>query len=190
MNGIDLAKEPYELRQERSTVTHVRIPADLQALCAEAARHIACGTVILWQLHAVTWGRFEGGAITCAGGAAVEPLYWQELRIFDENAELHLVRRGDALVGRWRLDGEGEETSYVDNFSPLWGTRETITDGYAVLSDSERKLRMEIPVQQAAAYYGLVTRGYIVADAETGQAGYGDYRFVAIAPAEGGEQHG
>lgn len=181
MSGISLAKETYELGEISSQIEHVCISGDVQALCDEAAKHIEHGIVILWQLHAVTWGRFANGQITLAGGVKANPLYIRELRIFDENTELHLLHCGDAFTGRWRIDGTGEEVQYIDSFSPLWGTREeNVTGSYAVLADRERGLRMEVPVEEEAEQYGLLTRGYIVADENTGQAGYGDHRFVKI----------
>lgn len=182
MSGISLAKDPYKVSDISSQIEHVRISGDVQSLCDEAAKHIERGIVILWQLHAVTWGRFANEQITLAGGVEVNPLYITELRVFDENAELYLLRSGDEFTGRWRIDGTGEEVQYyIDSFSPLWGTREeNVTGSYAVLADRERGLRMEVPVEEEAEQYGLLTRGYIVADENTGQAGYDDHRFVKI----------
>lgn len=183
MSGISLAKEPYKVSDISSQIEHVHIAGDVQSLCDEAAKHIEHGVVILWQLHAVTWGQFVSGQITLAGGAEANPLYIRELRVFDENAELHLLHSGDAFTGRWRIDGTGEEVQYIDSFSPLWGSRESdVAGGYAVLADRERGLRMEVPVEAESEQYGLLTRGYIVADENTGQAGYGDHRFIGIAP--------
>ena len=182
MSGRNFAKDPYKLDETSSQIEHVRISDDVRVLCDEAAKHIERGIVILWQLHAVTWGRFTDGRINLAGGADVNPLYIRELRVFDENAELHLLHCGDEFAGRWRIDGTGEEMQYIDSFSPLWGTREgTVADGYAVLADRERGLRMEVPVEEVSEQYGLLMRGYIIPDASTGQAGYGDHRFVEIA---------
>jgi CRISPR-associated protein, TIGR03984 family len=182
MSGISVAKERYNVRETASQIEHMHLLADMQSLCAEISKHIARGIVVLWQLHAVTWGRFADGRITLAGNADVNPIYIREVRVFDENAELHLLRRGDEFTGRWRIDGTGEEMQYIDSFSPLWGTREGgVADGYAVLADRERGLRMEVPVEAESGQYGLLVRGYIIPDANTGQAGYGDHRFVKIA---------
>ena len=151
--------------------------------------------VVVWQVHGITWGRWQNGSLKLAGDAAKKCSLWLELRVFNEEEELHLKKSGDLWLGRWRKDGAGEATEYVDSISRFWGERVEAADlpeGYMKLEDAARKLKQILPqADEHAKYYGLVTRSYIGYEA-TGQAGYADYRYVRIAAAdvEGGMEDG
>ena len=151
--------------------------------------------VVVWQVHGITWGRWQNGSLKPAGDAAKKCSLWLELRVFNEEEELHLKKSGDMWLGRWRKDGAGEATEYVDSISRFWGERVEAADapeGYMKLEDAARKLKQILPqAEEHAKYYGLVTRSYIGYEA-TGQAGYADYRYVRIAAAdvEGGMEDG
>lgn len=151
--------------------------------------------VVVWQVHGITWGRWQNGSLKLAGDAAKKCSLWLELRVFNEEEELHLKKSGDMWLGRWRKDGAGEATEYVDSISRFWGERVEAADapeGYMKLEDAARKLKQILPqAEEHAKYYGLVTRSYIGYEA-TGQAGYADYRYVRIAAAdvEGGRKDG
>ena len=150
---------------------------------------------VVWQVHGITWGRWQNGSLKLAGDAAKKCSLWLELRVFNEEEELHLKKSGDLWLGRWRKDGAGEATEYVDSISRFWGERVEAADapeGYMKLEDAARKLKQILPqAEEHAKYYGLVTRSYIGYEA-TGQAGYADYRYVRIAAAdvEGGMEDG
>ena len=151
--------------------------------------------VVVWQVHGITWGRWQNGSLKLAGDAAKKCSLWLELLVFNEEEELHLKKSGDLWLGRWRKDGAGEATEYVDSISRFWGERVEAADlpeGYMKLEDAARKLKQILPqADEHAKYYGLVTRSYIGYEA-TGQAGYADYRYVRIAAAdvEGGMEDG
>lgn len=151
--------------------------------------------VVVWQVHGITWGRWQNGSLKLAGDAAKKCSLWLELRVFNEEEELHLKKSGDLWLGRWRKDGAGEATEYVDSISRFWGEMVETADlpeGYMKLEDAARKLKQILPqAEERAKYYGLVTRSYIGYEA-TGQAGYADYRYVRIAAAdvEGGMEDG
>ena len=151
--------------------------------------------VVVWQVHGITWGRWQNGSLKLAGDAEKKCSLWLELRVFNEEEELHLKKSGDMWLGRWRKDGAGEATEYVDSISRFWGERVEAADapeGYMKLEDAARKLKQILPqAEERAKYYGLVTRSYIGYEA-TGQAGYADYRYVRIAAAdvEGGMEDG
>ena len=151
--------------------------------------------VVVWQVHGITWGRWQNGSLKLAGDAAKKCSLWLELRVFNEEEELHLKKSGDLWLGRWRKDGAGEATEYVDSISRFWGEMVETADlpeGYMKLEDAARKLKQILPqAEEHAKYYGLVTRSYIGYEA-TGQAGYADYRYVRIAAAdvEGGMEDG
>ena len=151
--------------------------------------------VVVWQVHGIVWGCWQNGSLKLAGDAAKKCSLWLELRVFNEEEELHLKKSGDLWLGRWRKDGAGEATEYVDSISRFWGEMVETADlpeGYMKLEDAARKLKQILPqAEERAKYYGLVTRSYIGYEA-TGQAGYADYRYVRIAAAdvEGGREHG
>ncbi len=158
---------------------HIELSAE--ALEAELKKHgLLRGLAVVWQMQNVLWGRVEDGQLSLSSGGPLSPEYWQELRVFSEDAELHLTRRGGALFGRFRSDAGGEKAfEYIEATSPLWGVRDEdqsgVPDGY---------VRLIVPCGDVnAEQYGLVTRNYIEADEDTKQAGYTDYRFVRIADA-------
>lgn len=187
-----LASKKPELRQDkRGVVRPVSIENSMANLTDELQRQgMSRGLVVVWQMQNVVWGRLQEGRISLAGEAPLEPVYWQEIRVFNEDAELHLVRCGDRLVGRFRAD-EGEDViKYIDAFSLLWGMRDDDNEtpsGYMRLTDKNRGLSMVLPDDGGvpAVQYGLVTRNYVgVAHKENAQAGYIDCRFVRIDDAD------
>ncbi len=167
---------------------HIELSAE--ALEAELKKHgLLRGLAVVWQMQNVLWGRVEDGQLSLSSGGPLSPEYWQELRIFNEGAELHLTRRGGALSGRFRADAGGDQAvEFIETSSPLWGVRDEdqsgVPGGYVRLRDDGRGLEMIVPCGDVnAEQYGLVTRNYIEADEDTKQAGYTDYRFVRIADA-------
>lgn len=159
---------------------------ELEALLRETMT--ANAVVVLWEMQAIIWGKWKDGKISFASGEEVVPEYWQELRVFNGNEELHLRRVGDSFTGRYRKDeGEDGATAYVDSFSRFWGEKTVSSDGFVTLVDSSRKLKLVIPAEDGSRWYGLQTRNYVGSDKETGLSGYADYRFVHIASAEEGK---
>lgn len=195
--SIELALEDRMcIRQgssERRPISLVRSEAALCEKLEELGMKEA--DVVVWQVQGIAWGRWQGSSLKLAGDAAKKCSLWLELRVFNEEEELHLKKSGDQWLGRWRRDGAGEATEYVDSISRFWGERAEAADspeGYMKLEDAARKLKQILPqAEERAKYYGLVTRSYIGYEA-TGQAGYADYRYVHIAAAdvEGGMEDG
>lgn len=142
-------------------------------------------SLVVWQRHQISWGRWDGSSLVFANQEALDENQILEIRVFNENEELHLYRHHGAYEGRYVCDGTGEVQSHVDTLSRLWGHKTAHDGSFVTLKDSERFLSMTVPCQEKADYYGLVTRSYIDVDSDTGQAGYSDYRFVRIESAEG-----
>ena len=195
--SIELALEDQMCIQqgssERLTVSLARKEA---ALCEKLETlGMKEANVVVWQVHGIVWGCWQNGSLKLAGDVAKNCSLWLELRVFNEEEELHLKKSGDLWLGRWRKDGAGEATEYVDSISRFWGEMVEAADlpeGYMKLEDAARKLKQILPqAEEHAKYYGLVTRSYIGYEA-TGQAGYADYRYVRIAAAdvEGGMEDG
>lgn len=195
--SIELALEDRMcIRQGSSERCPLSLARSEAALCEKLEElGMKEADVVVWQVHGIAWGRWQGGSLKLAGDAAKKCSLWLELRVFNEEEELHLKKSGDLWLGRWRRDGAGEAVEYVDSISRFWGERVEAADAsesYMKLEDAARKLKQILPqVEERAKYYGLVTRSYIGYEA-TGQAGYADYRYVRIAAAdvEGGMEDG
>lgn len=195
--SIELALEDQMCIQQGSSERLAVSLARKEAALCEKLETLGMkeANVVVWQVHGITWGRWQNGSLKLAGDAAKKCSLWLELRVFNEEEELHLKKSGDLWLGRWRKDGAGEATEYVDSISRFWGEMVEAADlpeGYMKLEDAARKLKQILPqADEHAKYYGLVTRSYIGYEA-TGQAGYADYRYVRIAAAdvEGGMEDG
>ena len=195
--SIELALEDQMCIQQGSSERLAVSLARKEAALCEKLETLGMkeANVVVWQVHGITWGRWQNGSLKLAGDAAKKCSLWLELRVFNEEEELHLKKSGDLWLGRWRKDGVGEATEYVDSISRFWGEMVEAADlpeGYMKLEDAARKLKQILPqAEEHAKYYGLVTRSYIGYEA-TGQAGYADYRYVRIAAAdvEGGRKDG
>ena len=195
--SIELALEDQMCIQQGSSERLALSLARKEAALCEKLETLGMkeANVVVWQVHGIIWGRWQNGSLKLAGDAAKKCSLWLELRVFNEEEELHLKKSGDLWLGRWRKDGAGEATEYVDSISRFWGEMVEAADvpeGYMKLEDAARKLKQILPqAEEHAKYYGLVTRSYIGYEA-TGQAGYADYRYVRIAAAdvEGGMEDG
>lgn len=195
--SIELALEDQMCIQQGSSERLAVSLARKEAALCEKLETLGMkeANVVVWQVHGIVWGRWQNGSLKLADDAAKKCSLWLELRVFNEEEELHLKKSGDLWLGRWRKDGAGEATEYVDSISRFWGEMVEAADlpeGYMKLEDAARKLKQILPqAEEHAKYYGLVTRSYIGYEA-TGQAGYADYRYVRIAAAdvEGGMEDG
>jgi len=184
--NLDLMTHKLSIQATNCTPQATSCDGNLDALTAVAIQYMKHDArIVCWQLHRVVWGTWQDSGIHMIDKKALEAEYIEEIRIFNEMEELHLRRQGQKLIGRYITDEEGEPRDYIDSMSPLWGNEcEDIGNGYCKLKDSQRKFSMVVPVEKKGTYYALVTRNYIKADEKTHQAGYDDYRFVAIAPEE------
>lgn len=145
---------------------------------------VASATVVLWTVNEIVWGTWQEGIFLMVNEENFDFDKILELRIFNEKEELHLWKAKKRLVGRFLRDAGNEPSEYVDAISRFWGEHVHAENAWK-LEDIPRKLEMHLPKQDAEAnYYGLVTRNYVECNKVTHQAGYADYRFVAIAPAD------
>lgn len=187
--SMELAMKPLKIMPGKCFLeNNISIALSLEALRQKLRDlSVADGFVVLWQVNCISWGKWTAGALSFAGEAPKDGLIF-ELRVFNEQEELHLRKQGRMLKGRYRKDTEGEEAEYVDSVSRFWGKRDQTEDGnagYITLKDADRKLSMELPdIGTTANYYALETRSYVGISPRTAQAGYVDYRFKAIIPAD------
>ncbi len=180
-------EDVLELQQGRGETAWGKEAAESDLAAFIAQKLERDGNVVVWFDDCIVWGTYRDGEIFLADESALHPPYVQEMRIFNREEELYLRKSRGFFLWRYRKDGDGGEIEYVDCLSRLWGKaerKENAPAGYVLLEDRQRKIALTIPAGELCApYYGLVTRNYIEYDNETGQAGYGDYRFVAIEPA-------
>lgn len=177
---------PTEIKAGKSLIKDIAIPAAAAGLQAKLQElDFQTGLVVLWQINAISWGKWEGGQLHFPETVPQDGLLL-EVRVFNENEELHLLKQGGGFEGRYRKDGEGEEAEYIDSASRFWGRKtetQECAEGYMKLVDGDRKLQMLLPAIEAEAeYYALETRSYVGINEQTAQAGYVDYRFKAIRP--------
>ncbi len=186
--SIELAKNPLQIKQGSCTVEKISGSVADTTLAEWAKKYfMEDASVVVWRMHAVVWGTVKNGVIRFADDGALDPDTILELRIFNEEAELHAARSGKKLVGRYILDKGTQNIKYVDSLARLWGEKAGRDGEYVKLKDALRKLSLTVPCKEEASYYGLVTRNYIGHAPQNGQASYTDYRFVMITAAEGGK---
>ena len=152
-----------------------------------AAKVESPATIVVWSMHQVTWGIWDGATqVTLPQEVVVDMDYAKEIRVFTETEELHVYRnKQGGWVGRHikDLEGTSEPTiDAVDSIARLLGDQVCdIDENFIECKDTGRKIRQIIPKpDNTGETYGLVTRNYIDYVEETGQATYCDYRFVAI----------
>ena len=175
-----MKQELLQLNAGKRLVTPVNISKTELSLRAILEQlQFTKGTIVVWQVNKIRWGKWENGKFTFADSEPDNIRLWLECRIFNEQAELHLISDKLQLVGQMIEDGKGEPTEYVDASSRFWGECQAKDADWMTLADKERKLSLKMPAAtEPARFYALMTRNYIEVNAETGQAGYTDYRYA------------
>ncbi|WP_164726481.1 CRISPR-associated protein Csx19 [Veillonella sp. VA139] len=177
-----------ELTSKERTVTIERglTFAESSTLADFANTITAPATIVVWSMNQVLWGTWDGTKIAFPESVEVNMEFATEVRVFSEIEELHVykTKRGSWL-GRKITDSEditGIVMDTVDSTARLLGNEVRHIDGnFIECKDSGRKISQIIPTPAISGdTYGLVTRNYVDYVAETGQATYSDYRFVAI----------
>lgn len=146
----------------------------------------APATVVVWSVHQVLWGIWDGTKITFPEFKEINMDFAIEIRVFSEVEELHVYKnKQGSWVGRYIKDSEDDKSivmDTVDSTARLLGDEvRHIDEAFVECKDSGRKISQIIPKPTTAGdTYGLITRNYVDYVEETGQATYSDYRFVAI----------
>lgn len=156
---------------------------------ADALAHLPAGKykAVVYLDNEMRMGYFSDGEFLFADGKNFSECYLQQLRMFNEDVELWVMKRDEDLAVRLIEDNvKGSSIKTVDSKSVLFGERVDVElpEGFVQLTERGRKISMAIPVEELATRYTLTTRSYITYDKETGQAGYGYYRWVRLAPLE------
>lgn len=107
-------------------------------------------------------------------GVSIEINKLKELRAFNENAELHITKVGNELLGRYRIDGAGEDIEIFDELQLVWGKPKN-SDGNKTKLSEDRGIDVEIPIEIKSNERAFVkVRSYVSGD----RFGFDDYRFV------------
>lgn len=175
-------RDTLKLKKALSETVPVTTSVSVEAVEEAVAKHLGSSALIVaWQINRIVWGRVENGKIIFADVDSWNVAQCQEMRIFNDSKELYLMKSGDKLTGRLRIDGSGEDTAYVDSVAPIWGKAAGSDGEFTELRDEARKLYITIPADVAKdKRCGLVTRSYVVSDEASGLSGYGDYRYLAL----------
>ena len=185
--SIQKAIQPLEYHFGKCKYKSISIKSDFETLEQEVRNLIQSNAiVVIWQIHNIVWGRYQNNKLELPGNA-INVNFYQEIRVFNEDEELHLIKVDDEFCGRYIKDGVGQEIKYVDSFSRFWGEKYSIRDRLIELRDIGRKISLKIPFDENLSdtkYLGLTTRNYIGSDENTGLSGYVDYRFLSISSAE------
>ena len=185
--SIQEAIQPLKYYFGKFEYKSISIKSDFETLEQKVQNLIHSNSiVVVWQIHNIVWGRYQNNKLELFDGA-INTDFYQEIRVFNEIEELHLIKIDNEFNGRYIKDGIGQEVRYVDSFSRFWGEKYIIKDGFIELRDIGRKISLKIPFDEKfsdAKYLGLTTRNYIGIDENTGLSGYIDYRFLSISSAE------
>ena len=108
--------------------------------------------------------------------ADIELANTKELRAFNENKELHLVKQSGSFTGRLRTDNEGEDCEIYDELQLIWGKATKSENGITELYE-DRGIKIKLPVEveknQRAA---IKIRSYISSE----KFEFVDFRIIGI----------
>lgn len=145
------------------------------------------GRMVAYLNFKVAIGKIRQGRLEFYGNEEFDPKYLLQLRVFDQDKELHIRRKGEhRFLLRYRTDGEGEPVEAVEAYQMLWGRSRDDVPGWVRLSE-KRGVELILPWDRTlkkGSRLWLRTRNYIGYNEETQQAGYLDSRFIEFVPEE------
>ena len=147
--------------------------------------HDSTAFCFLYSDNEVRVAQWKSSQFVFPEGGDLNAQYIQRFRCFNPTQELLLWRGSSGFSGRLRKDGEGTPSYAVEAYQVLWGTPEgDNSKGYTVLQET-RGPRLAIPGSFGSSVNPktplmLKTRNYVDIIGETGQATYGDCRFVDL----------
>ena len=147
----------------------------------------------LRSVNAIKFGYYKDNQFIFAkANDKISEKYLLTLRLFNESEEIFIQKINNSYHVRTikdeKLPDKVEEhfIEAVDNSSRFFGERQgNIENNFVKIAETGRKMEFILPVNEEAKHYDLTTRSYITYDDQTGQAGYGYYRYVEIAAERG-----
>lgn len=181
-SGQEATSTVVERKAEIVLRPQVKLAEALELLQGKAYKAVA------HFVNCVRCGYYNEGKFIFADAAALEEKYLVQLRIFNAEEELYLQKQGAGYYLQYINDARGNEAvPTVDSASQFFGHRvaSELPVGFTELWEAGRKIKIVLPVDRQADEYKLLIRSYIQFDEQTGQAGYGYYRWLDIVPVEG-----
>lgn len=139
--------------------------------------------VVAHCVNELRMGWYKDGNFTFAKEGKIADEHLQQLRVFNAEEEVLLKKTGHNYWVRRIHDSGNGKVKAVDSTSTIFGNRiveSKLVENFVTLYEPGRKVKLVIPVRDMSDKYCLTTRSYVVYDEETGQAGYGYYRYVEI----------
>lgn len=139
--------------------------------------------VVAHCVNELRMGWYKDGSLVFADGGMFKDEHLQQLRAFNIDEEVLLKKVGHDYWVRRIIDSGRGNVKAVDSTSTIFGSRAMKaweTKDFVTVYEPGRKVKLVLPVRVLSDKYCLTTRSYVTYDAETGQAGYGFYRYVEI----------
>ncbi len=126
--SLETAENPLILMDGISLKKEFSLPVTDEALLKVFADDMPEPAVLaVWSAASVCWAQWDGKEMHFAGEKPEASLVY-ELRLFNRDKEIHLVRRGNRFTGRCIIDGEG-------NPLPMW----TASPGFGVRKSAKAR---------------------------------------------------
>lgn len=126
MRSLQLAKNAgLKLEKFESIVDEkVNCTLSLQEIESTLKKYLQSpALVIVWQIQNIVWEKYENDQIKLNTEAEVNINHWLECRIFNQNEEIHLKRKGNSLRGRYIRDDELGQGTFMWIASQDFGVR-------------------------------------------------------------------
>jgi len=175
-NGLTL----HRIRTPKGQLLHT-----IADISLTAKSHIPSDSFVIAYLdYKVLIGRCSNGSFAFCQNALLDPKYVQRIRIFNKNEELLLWRTGSGVKGRYRVDGNGDETDVVDAEQVLFGTNSRdLGNGFTRLFE-KRGTELVLPFSELevteTSRVTLKTRNYVDFN-KAHQASYWDCRCIGFS---------
>lgn len=201
MTNENFFKKPASLSVNRFMVSkteHITLMKAVDYIISNIAEK-STYQVIAHFVNAIKMGWIKDGKIIFYDGDGLDEEYLLQIRVFNANEEIMLKKSRKGYAARIIKDtpnDNDDSVKAVDSSSILFGERQQpVKDGFAILYEEGRKIKLVIPTEENDKKYKLTTRSYITynndpnngGNVSTYQAGYGYWRYVGISAVKGAE---
>jgi len=105
--------------------------------------------ILQYTSHSVDIGYFKNGIITFYADRQFDPLDFKDLRVFNEEMEVHIIRKKEKIIARLRKDGQGEDTDIFDQKVMVLGeTQKELSEEWTEFSEN-RGTNLTLPLKNA-----------------------------------------
>lgn len=187
-NYLETVEGRYCLRKDYTSINNI------QEFLRQNTKQVY--KVVLHAVNEIKFGYYnldDNKQFVFPDDDSIEEKYIIELRLFNENEEIYLLKDNEENCYKARIikdnlnenEDNVQKITTIDDASTLFGKEiedNSISSNFVKLKESGRKISLVVPSKDKATYYALVTRSYIIFDEKTGQAGIGYYRYLDIRP--------